>query len=548
MQADVPQRTTQRRLSPKELAVTASLGTLIVTAGLWLWAILAAPAGAMGLMAAVGGGSALLLAGAAGAAVHYAATARQLREQARWAEARYMWLRRENARVAEEALPALGRQVREGVPLADALASVSRIVETSVQPLVQAIGSELDLLQRDRAAAQKARAVAETNARAARQAMEDEISRLSAETMPELVRRIRTDRMSVRAALAEVGQPAYGPLRDLLGETAEQLGESERGGAAVMAACAGAAARVQAQATSLLAQLRGLEEQYGEHEEILSDLLDLDHRVSQLSRLADNIALLSGGRSGRRWTRPIVMESILRGAMGRIGAYRRIRLHSTSTVAVAGYAAEGVMHTLAELMDNAATFSAHGTEVHVYADEEDAGVVITIDDSGLGMRPRERHHATKLVSEPLDLRTLSGTRLGLAVVGRLVDKYGLTVSFRPSARGGTGVVVLIPRVLITQPSTAAAQPPAVPAQAAPPTESVPAEEHPTGEELLPRRQRGQTLAEAMKARQAPAARPVAREGRDSAARFAAFRQAGGRNRTTSPPAESPATAPAADDA
>ncbi|MEV4747887.1 ATP-binding protein [Streptosporangium sp. NPDC049248] len=528
MSVDVPHRT-RSRLSPRELAVIASLGTMIIMACLWLWAVSAAPYEARELMALVGGISAVLLSGAAAAIVHYAGTGRRLREQAEWAGARFTWLEREVLRMAEESLPSLGHRVRGGVSAADALSQLPQPSDGPLRRLLDAAGHELELIERELA-----------TARAYREATEGEISRLTDDTLPDLVRRIQTNRMSVSAALAETDQPEHGPLRDLLSETARQLSESERRGTAVMAACAGAAARVQAQATSLLARLRELEEQYGEHEEIFADLLDLDHRISQMSRLADNVALLSGGRSGRRWTRPIVMESVLRGAMGRIGAYRRIRLHSSSTVAVAGYAAEGVMHALAEVMDNAATFSAHGTEVHVYVDEEDAGVVITVEDSGLGMRPRERQHATRLVSEPLDLRTLSGTRLGLAVVGRLVDKYGLAVSFRPSARGGMGVVMLIPRLLITQPLSATV-PPVVessvrrPLQAAVPTPAVPAQEGPAdeSEDLLPRRRRGQTLAEATRARQTSPAKP-AREGRDSAARFAAFRQAGGRGRSPSP--------------
>ncbi len=112
------------------------------------------------------------------------------------------------------------------------------------------------------------------------------------------------------------------------------------------------------------------------------------------------------------------------------------------------------MHALAELMDNATAFSTHGSEVHVYVEEEDVGVVITIEDSGLGMRRRERDRAEVLVAKSLDLSTLPGTRLGLAVVGRVADRYGLSVNFRPSSRGGTGVVVMIPRSLITQPKAA----------------------------------------------------------------------------------------------
>jgi signal transduction histidine kinase len=519
MSADAP----QRRLSPKELAVLAFLGTTIVMAAVWLWAVWASPAEARGPMALAGGCSALLLACAAAAIVRLVAGGRELRERAAHADHRLAYLEREVLRTAEESLPVLARRLRAGVPAANALTGVPQPADGALRHLLATTGQEFGVLERDRAAAQTAHAAAE----AAHAEILGELNRLTTETLPELARRIQTDRLPAESALDGIRVPESGPLRDLVTETARHLGNGERRAGAVMAACAGAAARVQAQATSLLARLRELEEQYGDQEEIFADLLDLDHRVSQMGRLADNVALLSGGRSGRRWTRPIVIESILRGSMGRIGAYRRIRPHSTSTSAVVGYAAEGVMHALAELMDNAATFSAQGTEVHVYVEEEDAGVVITIEDSGLGMRPRERHHATKLVTEPLDLRTLSGTRLGLAVVGRLVDKYGFSVSFRPSARGGTGVVVLIPRQLITQPRAAAEPPPAqpVPAQSpAAPEES---------EDLLPRRRRGQTLAEAMRTQRPPAARP-ARSGQDAAARLAAFRQAGGRGRASSP--------------
>lgn len=505
--------------------VMTSLGTMLVVALLWLWAVFATPSEARGVMAFTGGLCAVLLTVAAAVIARHVAVGRRLREQTRTANARVARLEREIARMAEDTLPALGRQVRGGGSVTDVISRVAQPADGPLQQLLKAVAHELDGLERERAVAH-----------ASRSATESEILTLTRDTLPHLVELIQDQRKSVAAALAEVRRPVHTPLRELLEETARQLAEGDRRGAAVMAACAGAAARVQAQATSLLARLRDLEEQYGDQEEVFADLLDLDHRVSQLGRLADNIALLSGGRSGRRWTRPIVMESILRGAMGRISAYQRIRIHSTSTVAVAGYAAEGVMHALAELMDNAATFSAHGTEVHVYVDEEDAGIVVTVEDSGLGMRPRERQHAAKLVSEPLDLRTLSGTRLGLAVVGRLVHKYGLTVSFRPSARGGTGVVMLIPRVLITQPRTVP-EPPAEIEQR--PRELVAAAVPAAKEEeqdgtALPRRRRGQTLAQATKARPAAAAAKPSRDGREAAARLAAFRKAGGRGRAADP--------------
>lgn len=249
---------------------------------------------------------------------------------------------------------------------------------------------------------------------------------------------------------------AQSASRERLGN---ELRRAESGRAAAMAAAANAAGRMQALATGMLADLRDMEHRHAD-EDVLGDLLHLDHRTAQAGRLADSIAVLTGARSGRRWAKPIVMESILRGAMGRIGGYQRVRLHSTSEAAVAGHAAEGVMHALAELLDNAANFSPPTAEVHVYVEEVPAGIIITVEDSGLVMSEVQLRRAQQAVTaESLDLAGLSGTRLGLAVVGRLARKHGLTVSFRPSARGGTGALMMLPQELISRtPSEADAAP------------------------------------------------------------------------------------------
>ncbi|MEU1041356.1 ATP-binding protein [Streptomyces sp. NPDC005551] len=244
---------------------------------------------------------------------------------------------------------------------------------------------------------------------------------------------------------------------------AERTRQAENARDAALSATANAAGRMQALATGMLADLRAMEERHSD-EEVLTDLLHLDHRTAQAGRLADSVAVLAGARSGRRWARPIVMESILRGAMGRISGYQRVRVHSASEVAVSGHAAEGVMHALAELLDNAANFSPPTAEVHVYVEEVPAGVIVSVEDSGLVMGDVQLRRAESAVSgEVTGLGGLTGTRLGLAVVGRLARKHGLKVSFRPSARGGTGVLVLIPQELLAPP---AAPQPAVPAPAA----------------------------------------------------------------------------------
>ena len=356
---------------------------------------------------------------------------------------------------------------------------------------------------------------------------------LADRVVPLVVEKLRSGN-SAETALAAAPPTENEAHRKVLEALATEVHRGEARRASAIAAAANAAGRMQALATGMAADLREMEHRHTE-EEVLGDLLHLDHRTAQAGRLADCIAVLTGARSGRRWAKPIVMESILRGAMGRIGGYQRVRLHSSSGVAIAGHAAEGVMHVLAELMDNAANFSPPTSEVHVYVEEVAAGAVVTVEDGGLIMGEVALRRAEQAVQGGAeDLAGISGTRLGLAVVGRLARKHGLSVAFRPSAHGGTGVLVRIPRGLLTEPPAEAAassdggtlgrgttlasatasgrDADRAAAPSAHPHEHAPDEVGPSG---LPKRRRGRTLADT----QAPQ-RPDTQEGSDSLARTA----------------------------
>jgi len=501
--------------APLERALLVWLIVAIVGGSTLLAALFAVGPQSRALVAGGGGGMVLALSVAIGVAVYFAADNQRLRGRLMQVSAQDDRLERQLAELVDGPLPTLVARLRDGAPPEKVLVGFPPVTDRSLGRLLRIVVD--GLAAGERAAAQ---------VRAESAALDAEVAWLADTALPALATRIRRDRVGVPAVLAELADPAHDSTRRVLNRVAEDLAEGERTSAAALAACASAAARIQARTTRMLGELRDLEDRYGD-DKVFGDLLGLDHDVSQLGRLADSIALLSGGRSGRRWTKPIVMESVLRGAMGRIGAYQRVQYHLTSTAAVAGFAAEGVIHALAELMDNAANFSPQGSTVHVYVEEEDAGILVTIEDGGLGMRQRERQRAERLVSEAADLSSLPGTRLGLAVVGRLARKHGLRVSFRPSSRGGIGVIVLIPAKLIvyTPPGAADAPDEAVPAARRPaePKHEVTVPQ-PAGAEsddlVLPKRRRGAALASA------PAGRPAAQEPRprDSGTRFAAFRQ------------------------
>lgn len=364
-------------------------------------------------------------------------------------------LETDTAHTSDVALPALIQLVRGGVKATDALERIPLPRSPRQRKLLHILATTVEGQERQTVSlrTESTRVHDELGTENARlreelHALTSEVERFTRETLPGVVTRLREGE-SVATVQSEVYLPEQPLLRASVEAVLRELSLSERRALAATTASAKALSRVQAKSVSMLADLRNMQERHGE--EVFGDLLKLDHSTSQLGLMTDRLALLMGGRPSRAWNRPIVMESILRGAVGRIAAYQRVRLHCSSSVSISGFAAEGVMHLLAELMDNAANFSPPIDEVHVYVEERGTGIVVTIEDSGLKMADAAmRRAADSVAGRMTDLATLQGTRLGLAVVGRLALKHRISVNYRPSSRGGTGVVVLLPRHLIAQ--------------------------------------------------------------------------------------------------
>ncbi|MER6623131.1 ATP-binding protein [Streptomyces sp. NPDC000931] len=456
------------RPTPRSLLPVPVLTAAVTAIGV-LGALFLVPDDAVGSVVVVGTIAAVLLCAAATVATYTVLSARAARTRLDAVTQDVGRLLQERARLAEESRRQHERLTGE---LNRERARLSAELDQERAHLAETLAAERDRLAEQHAAdtARLTREHADERTRLA----DDHTAALRrlAEEHAEKLRLITEEHDAHTARSARDHAEEIGRLteeRDRLGAdrdrlTAEnarltaRLREADGARAAALSATANAAGRMQALATGMLADLRAMEEKHHD-EEVLADLLHLDHRTAQAGRLADSVAVLTGARSGRRWARPIAMESILRGAMGRISGYQRVRVHSASDTAVAGHAAEGVMHALAELLDNAANFSPPTAEVHVYVEEVPAGVIVSVEDSGLVMGETQLRRAERAVSgESAGLGGLTGTRLGLAVVGRLARRYGLRVSYRPSARGGTGVLMLVPQDILVPPDAAPAAP------------------------------------------------------------------------------------------
>ncbi|GAA3172910.1 sensor histidine kinase [Streptomyces virens] len=212
--------------------------------------------------------------------------------------------------------------------------------------------------------------------------------------------------------------------------------------------------------------LDGLLKKYGDDTEVLADLMSVDHTGSQFSRRAKGISVLCGGWLGRREGVATVYD-VARSAQGRIKDFNRVGIHAQVSVAVSSKAVEPVAVVLAELLDNATTYSAPGTPVEVNIQSVPTGVCFIVDDAGLGMDQETKDRAAALLSAdgPVDITSLGDPpRFGFAVCGMLAARYGFTVSVGSvSPYGGVRAVIRVPEELLTADAVAPVEPAREPA-------------------------------------------------------------------------------------
>ena len=97
----------------------------------------------------------------------------------------------------------------------------------------------------------------------------------------------------------------------------------------------------------------------------LSSLFRLDHLATRMRRNSENLLVLAGHEAPRKWTQPVALVDVLRAAVSEIEQYERITLNVQSGLVIAGRAASDVVHLVAELVENATTFSRKDTQVFV---------------------------------------------------------------------------------------------------------------------------------------------------------------------------------------
>jgi anti-sigma regulatory factor (Ser/Thr protein kinase) len=278
--------------------------------------------------------------------------------------------------------------------------------------------------------------------------------RLSAEQLPAAISRLRSgEEVNVGAEV-----PRLEPGGDEIGQVSEAFNTAAR--TAIAAAVdeirirqgvndvfRSLARRNQSLLTRQLQLLDSMERRVHDPEE-LADLFRVDHMTTRMRRHAEGLLIVAGGSSGRTWREPVPIVDVMRAAAAEVEDYTRIRVTSRTSAALAGHAVADIIHLLAELLENAATFSPANTPVRVDGERVGRGIVVEIEDRGLGMSERQLEEINATLSEP-PLFDLSGSdQLGLFIAGQLGKRHDVKLTLRSSAYGGVTAVVLMPTELV----------------------------------------------------------------------------------------------------
>ena len=192
-------------------------------------------------------------------------------------------------------------------------------------------------------------------------------------------------------------------------------------------------------------------EQGEQDAERLANLFQMDHLATRMRRNSENLLVLAGHEVSRRWTQSVPLVDVLRAAVSEIEQYERVTLNVQPGISVRGQAVNDVVHLIAELAENASSFSAADTPVKVSGHLlNSGGVLLDITDQGVGMGAEEMAHANWRLDNPPVVDVAVSRRMGLFVVARLAARHGIRVRLRPASAGGLTALVWLPDEVISQ--------------------------------------------------------------------------------------------------
>ncbi len=199
-------------------------------------------------------------------------------------------------------------------------------------------------------------------------------------------------------------------------------------------------------------QIRIIEnlEQGEQDRDRLAQLARMNRMAARMHRNSQNLLILAGHELAIGWNQPMALLNVVRAAGSEIEEYERVSLHAQPDIAVSGPVVNDTVHLLAELTENATSFSAVDMPVEFSGYLMSSGVVIDITDRGIGMSGKELAYANWRLENPPAVDIDVPKWIGLFVVARLAARHGIKVRLQQAEFGGLTALVWLPNEVIIQ--------------------------------------------------------------------------------------------------
>jgi signal transduction histidine kinase len=193
----------------------------------------------------------------------------------------------------------------------------------------------------------------------------------------------------------------------------------------------------------------------------LSRLFALDHLAARLRRNGENLLVLAGGEPGRSVTTPFGLNAVIAAAASEIEDFHRVEARPLDA-AVAAPVVGDLVHLLAELLENAASFSPPDSPVRVDARYIMDGVLLGVHDSGIGLSgTRLAEVNARLARRAAMLSSAAAGTMGLYVVAHLASRHGIKVELN-STPSGSVAYLLLPHAALAPVTALTANPSGLP--------------------------------------------------------------------------------------
>jgi signal transduction histidine kinase len=210
--------------------------------------------------------------------------------------------------------------------------------------------------------------------------------------------------------------------------------------------------RLQSLVNRLIHRIDQVEQEI-EDPELLKSLYAIDHLATRIRRQIENLAVLGGEAPQRRSNIPVDVNAVMRAAVAEIEHYTLVSTVPIHDAKIHGHVVAEIIHLLAELLENATTFTAaDAPKVMLRAHRVTAGLAIQVQDRGIGMSYEDIMRLNRLLdgSTRVDVsQLLQDGRIGLAVVEILARRHNVGAELQPNIFGGTDASIVIPHSLLS---------------------------------------------------------------------------------------------------